>query len=118
MKYTVTNGRIGKSGLFCFCLCRCSFVCMFPFSLSPPYLLFFFLLLLQLRIDDAGVVDGLELLLEDRLDRVDLLEGDRGLFEDALPDLVGDDLLDKVVDTLVRVFLQASGGRLHGVAHD
>ena len=76
------------------------------------------LLLVQLRIDDAGVVDGFELFLEDSLDLVDLLEGDGGLLEDALPYLVGDDLLDEVVDALVRIFLQASGGRFHGVTHD
>ena len=88
-----------------------------PVEVCAPYF-FSLLLLVQLRIDDACVVDCFELLFEDGFDVVDFLEGDWRFLEDAVGDLVGDDFLHQVVDALVRVLLHASGGRLHGVAHD
>ena len=64
-------------------------------------------LFLELGVADAGVVDRLQLLLEERLDGGNVLEGDGAFAEEAVRHLGVDDFIDQSVDALLGVLLQA-----------
>ena len=72
---------------------------------------------LQLRIADAGMVDGLEFFDEHGLGILDVAEGDGAVAEVALVDLRVDEVLDEVADAFLRVVGQRARGRLDAVGH-
>ena len=62
-----------------------------------------FCLLLQLRIGDTRVVDGLQFLDEDRLGVGDVAEGDGALLEISLCHLCVDEAVHQFTDGFLRI---------------
>ena len=60
-------------------------------------------LLIEFRVADAGVVNGLQLLNEHGLGVLNVTESNGALAEIALVDLVIDDTVDKLADALLGV---------------
>ena len=74
-------------------------------------------LLLELRIADTGMVDGLQLLDEHGLGVLDVAVGDGAFAEISLADLCVDDAVDKVANSLLGVLGQRARGGFDGIGH-
>ena len=63
------------------------------------------------------MINRLQTFDEHHLGEGDVTEGDRALLEEAICHLTVDELVDQGADALLRVFLERTGGCLHGVRH-
>ena len=84
---------------------------------GPNTALRFLLILVELGISNARVINGFQAINQYALGILNIAERNGTLLEIARLHLSVDNLIDEAADSFFGVFLEGAGGGFHGIAH-